>query len=230
MPHEDAVAQLCMYVLFKRYIARIPYVCERQQFASSTLVNMNKKIIEFAAIQKALKCALLPVFVTHTVNCMAIENQQQSLKCHFFFAEHRLKHKHHPFEWRVFQKKSVTWIGLYILSLHCIQFIQVHSVYSHGLPLCEKRWILLDYKSQGCRGAKCLQLHSVLAFKEWENGTLAAGLSLIVLLSIVSQATAQENQVSFELAACKKQMTRPLSCLIVWCDTDTPSYLFVPPT
>lgn len=89
-----------------------------------------------------------------------------------FIAEHRLKHKHHPFEWCVFQKKSAPWIGLCILSLHCVQFIQVHRVYSHGLPLCEKRWILLDYISQGCGGAKCLQLHSVLAFKEWENETV----------------------------------------------------------
>ncbi len=63
------------------------------------------------------------------------------------------------------------------------------KVYSHGLPLWKRliAAILFDCKSQECWGAKCLQLHPVIAFWEWANDCGRTECALIALLSSPSQ-------------------------------------------
>lgn len=60
-----------------------------------------------------------------------------------------------------------------------------YSVYSHGLPLWKRliAAILFDCMSQECWGAKCLQLHPVIAFWEWPNDCSRTECALIALLS-----------------------------------------------
>lgn len=47
---------------------------------------------------------------------------------------------------------SIDYSVYFISPLYSVY--SAHSVYTHELPPCEKRFILFDYMSQGCRGAK----------------------------------------------------------------------------
>lgn len=150
-----------------RYAVRQAAVCiQSSGWYKYKSLNLQQKSL----FKVAENCTFLPLIV-HDTYCklhgdctLTIESEAS------FIAEHRFKHKHYPVEWCVFQKKSDPWTTLHVLSHHCTQFIQP-TVCIHLGFLCVKRdWSFSTTRLRGVEERKCLQLHSVLAFKEWENG------------------------------------------------------------
>lgn len=85
------------------------------------------------------------------------------------------------------------WIQFSSLDLFCVvlppSLYSDYKVHSHGPRLWKGliAAILSDCMSHECRGAKCLQLHPVIAFWEWPNDCGRTECALIAPLSSPSQ-------------------------------------------
>lgn len=105
--HTRAVLLNFQDFLFKSHRTQLPSMSDRQQCASSALVDMNK-IIDSTTIHSFSKSCKLCLLLWHILYIILHGDWTSTIESDAsFISVHRFTHKRHPF-WMVFYSKEVS--------------------------------------------------------------------------------------------------------------------------